>query len=94
MDKRTEIFGIQLDVDSVVISYMNVPNDVRVEGMVGLQHQIRLDLSHPDYAEDADLLRRQAQRMLANALDDFHNSEPWNPDEEDEDDDERGMGDG
>lgn len=91
-EKRTEIFSIQLDPDSVVIAYMNVPNDVRVEGMVGIQHQIRLDLGHPDYAEDADLLRRQAQRMLANALDDFHNSEPWEPEEED--DDERGMGDG
>jgi hypothetical protein len=93
-ERRTEIFSIQLDVDNVVIAYMNVPNDVRVEGMVGLQHQIRIDLAHPDYADDADLLRRHAQRMLANALDDFHNSEPWMPPADDDEDDDRGMGDG
>lgn len=93
VEKRTEIFSIQLDVDNVVMAYMNIPNDVRVEGMVGLQHQIRIDLAHPDYAEDAEMLRGIAGRMLRNALEDFHNSDPWEPEEEG-DDDERGMGDG
>lgn len=92
-ERRTEIFSIQFDVDNIVMAYMQVPDDVRVQGLVGIQHQIRMDLGHPDYAEDADLLRRHAQRMLANALEDFNNSEPFDPDEDD-DDDERGMGDG
>ena len=93
-EQRYEIFAVQFDVDNVVVSYMTIPNDVRVNGMVGLQHQIRMDLGHPDYAEDAATLRQLAGRMLRNALDDFHNSDPFDPDIEDDDDDERGMGDG
>ena len=93
-EKRTEIFSIQFDPEAVVMAYMNIPSDVRVQGMVGLQHQIRIDLAHPDYAEDAAALQHLASRMLRNALEDFHNSEPFDPDEEDDEDDERGMGDG
>lgn len=93
-EPRTQIFSLQFDPDSVVMAYMNIPNDVRVNGMVGLQHQIRIDLAHPDYAEDAATLQHMANRMLRNALDDFHNSEPFDPDLEEDDDDERGMGDG
>jgi hypothetical protein len=93
-EPRTQIFSIQLDPDAVVMAYMNIPNDVRAEGMVGLQHQIRIDLMHPDYAEDAAALQHMASRMLRNALDDFHNSEPFDPDQEPDDEDERGMGDG
>lgn len=91
---RTEIFAINLDAEAVVISYMKVPTDVRANGRVALQHQARLDLQHPDYAEDAETIRRLSQRMLNNALEDFENSEPWIPDEDDldPDDEERGMG--
>lgn len=91
-EKRLEIFALNFDPEAVVVSYMDVPTDVRVEGKVALQHQARLDISHPDYREDAETLRRLAQRMLGNALDDFHNSEPWDPEDDDEDDSERGMG--
>jgi hypothetical protein len=93
-EARTQIFSVMFDPDSVVMAYMNVPNDVRVQGMVGLQHQIRIDLAHPDYAEDAAALQHAARSMLRNVLEDFHNSEPFDPDLEDDDDDERGMGDG
>lgn len=93
-EPRTQIFSIQFDPEIVVMAYMNIPNDVRVEGMVGLQHQIRIDLAHPDYAEDAAALQHMASRMLRNALEDFHDSDPFDPDLEEDDDDERGMGDG
>lgn len=93
-DSRLEIFAVNFDTDSVVVAYMRAPQDVRVGGNVALQHQARLDMSHPDYAEDADNLRRLAQRMLSNALQDFHDSEPWTPEPDEESDDERGLGDG
>ena len=94
MDERLEVFAVNFDEETVIVSYMHVPTDVRVEGQVALQHQARLDLGHPDYAEDAETLRRLAVRMLANALDDFNSSDPWLPPVEDDDeDDERGMGD-
>lgn len=92
-ESRLEIFSINFDVDAVMVAYMRAPEDVRVDGQVALQHTARLDLGHADYAEDAETLRRLAQRMLSNALQDFHDSEPWTPEPED-DDDEVGMGDG
>ena len=90
---RLEIFSINFDPESVIVAYMHVPTDVRVDGKVQLQRQARIDLGHPDYADDADMLQRLAQRLLANALEDFEASEPWVPPEADEEpDDERGMG--
>lgn len=93
-ESRLEIFSINFDLDAVMVAYMRAPEDVRVEGQVALQHTARLDLAHPDYAEDAETLRRLVQRMLSNALEDFHASDPWLPGEDDDDEDERGMGDG
>lgn len=92
-EQHIEIFGVQFDPDAVIVSYMVVPDDVRVDGMVGIQHQIRLDRGHPDYGDDAVGLIHRVQRMVANALQDFRNSEPVDP-ADDEDDDEVGMGDG
>ena len=92
-ETRLEIFSVAFDVDAVIVGYMHVPTDVRVGGNVALQHQMRLDIGHPDYAEDADKLRNRARRMVENALEDFHDSEPYNPEDEDDDED-RGMGDG
>lgn len=93
-ESHVEIFAVQFDEESAIFNYMHVPTDVRANGNVALQHTARLDLVHPDYAEDAETLRRICQRMLNNALDDFNNSEPWVPEDEDEEDDDRGMGDG
>lgn len=89
---RLEIFSVSLDPEAVIVNYMHVPEDVRVNGAVQIQRTARLEMGHPDYAEDAETLRRLAQRMLANALEDFDASEPWVPAEEPDDDD-RGMGD-
>ncbi len=91
-EPRLEIFALNFDEQSVVVSYMHVPTDVRVGGQVAVQHQARLDIAHPDYAEDIETLQRLARRMLSNALEDFQNSEPWDPETDDDADDDRGMG--
>ncbi|GAB3863238.1 hypothetical protein GCM10028801_30390 [Nocardioides maradonensis] len=87
------IHTITFDGDTVTIGYM-ASTDVRVEGMVGIAHQIQLSLEHEDYREDCLLLERQAVRTLRNALEDFDSSEPYDPSVEllDEDDDEAEMG--
>jgi len=88
----------QIEVDSVtfqdgalLVSFMRVPTDVRVGGMVAQHHQVRLDARHPDYREDMEDLHRKAVRVLKNALEDFAESEPYEPSNDDDDDD-RGMG--
>ena len=83
------IHNISFEDDTVTIAYMS-STDVRVEGMVGIAHQIQISLEHPDYREDLHLLERQAQRMLRNCLEDWDASEPWTGEtvEPDEDDDE------
>ena len=44
-------------------------------------------------AEDAEKLINRIQAVVLNALEDFHDSEPYVPgDDDDEDDQERGMG--
>ena len=88
-----EIHNIYFEQGSIVIGYIELPNDVRVSGQVIRQHQLRLSMAHPDYAEDADSLHTKAVRVLKNALEDFRSSEPYTPEvEPDEDDDEKGMG--
>lgn len=87
------IFSVDFAGDSLVLNFMEMPTDVRVRGQVVQQRSLRLDLAHPDYAEDARLLQDLATRALRNALEDFTSSEPHNPSTDpDEDDDERGMG--
>lgn len=83
------IVSITFEGDVVNMQYLTA-TDVRVNGYVGLAHQIQLSMEHPDYAEDALLLERQAQRMLRNALEDWSESEPWTPDD-DSDDEEMGS---
>lgn len=85
------IFSVSFDEAGIIVGYMDTATDVRVEGAVVLQHQARLDAGHPDYGDDIALLQRMAEKTLKNALEDFATSDPWKP-EDDEDDDEKGMG--
>lgn len=85
-----EIHAIQFGEAGVVIQYMEIPTDVRVQGQLILSHSIQLHAGHPDYRDDIDLLHRKAVKAVRNALEDFHSSEPYVP--ESEEDDERGMG--
>ena len=90
-----QIGSINFEEDSVSIAYIYLPEDIRVRGRVVKQHQVTLHRSHPDYEEDADRLMALARKVLLNALDDFDSSPPWSPEDDAEDDDEdRGLGDG
>jgi hypothetical protein len=74
------------------ISYVCVPDDIRVQGAVVMQRQVRLAAGHPDYADDIEGLHSRVVRILRSALEDFEASEPFDPDEDEDEDDERGMG--
>lgn len=88
-----QIQTIVFTEEGAVLQYMEVPTDVRVKGAVVMQHQVTLDARHPDYREDIESLHDRAKRALRNALEDFHASEPWDPREDNEDDDLKGLGD-
>lgn len=88
-----KIHSVIFEHDSLVIGYIELPTDVRVEGQAILQRQMRLMLTHPDYSEDAVRLEDRVVRVLRNALEDFTESAPYEPGPEpDSDDDEKGMG--
>lgn len=85
-----DLFSVSFDDDALIFAFMT-REDIRVEGQVVQQRQVRMALSHPDYHDDADQLRRLAISVLRNALEDFDSSPVHTPAEDDEDD-ERGMG--
>lgn len=91
-DSGLDINDITFLVDGLVISYMEHPQDVRVGGAVTQQHAIKLDFRHPDYREDILKLHDRAVRVLQNVLEDFHESEPYVPADDDDEEDEKGMG--
>ena len=86
------VHSITFEPDGIVIAYQDLPTDVRVEGKVALMHQAFVSADHPDYAEDMDLLHRQAVRMLSNVLDDHAESDPHQPESPQEDEPDLGMG--
>lgn len=89
-----QINAIAFEPGGLVVSYIEIPTDVRVKGAVVMQRQVSLSAEHPDYAEDISSLHSRVVKVLRNALEDFHDSDPYTPgdDEDDDDDDERGMG--
>lgn len=92
MTAEYEIHNVYFEQGSIVIGYIELPNDVRVSGQVIRQHQLRLATAHPDYAEDASSLHAKAVRVLKNALEDFDSSVPYTPEVEADEDDDKGMG--
>lgn len=88
-----EITSITFADEGMAVQYIELPTDVRVDGRVVLTHQIQLHAAHPDYREDIRRLHDRAVKAVRNALEDFHNSEPYDPQkDDDDDDDELGMG--
>lgn len=57
------------------VDYADSANN-RVDGKVNMLTHLQIDLSHPDYAADADRAIRAVERLLANVLDDWADSEP------------------
>jgi len=89
---RIEITNISFAEEGIAVQYIEVPHDVRVDGRVVITHQIQLHAAHPDYRADIERLHDRAVAVVRNALEDFHNSLPYEPEAEQDDDDERGMG--
>lgn len=87
---KIDIVSIQFNERALVIQYQ-LPTGVR-KHMVKSEGLV-LDRGHPDYGDDYEALLYKARRVLVNALEDFDESEPWEPDDEDEDED-IGMGEG
>lgn len=85
------IEGIQFHPEGCVIAFFD-PTDMRVDGRVVVTRQASISRKHPDYNDDIEGLHHKALRMLKNALEDWQDSEPWQPEDDTDDDDERGMG--
>lgn len=85
---KIDVVAVRFEDRALVIQYQ-MPTDVR-RTMV-ISSQIMLDRGHPDYGDDYDNLLHKARKVLVNALEDFDQSEPWEPEDDDEDD-EKGMG--
>ena len=84
-----DIHSIRFEPDALVIGYQAAAG---IRKHIVVSDQAILDRSHPDYGDDYEALLHKAQRVLVNALEDFHSSEPWAPDDDPDDDDDRGMG--
>lgn len=86
------IAQIAFEDGGVVVQYIELPTDLRVGGQLMKTHQLHVGGAHADYVEDIEALHRRAERLLANALEDFEASEPYDPEVDDEDEG-KGMGD-
>lgn len=83
--------------DGLVVTYMDVDTDIRVEGKVVRSSQLSVSAKHPDYRDDIEGLHARVVRVLKNALEDFEESDPVNPDDArppSQDEQELGMGHG
>lgn len=85
-----EVAGVQFADEGISISYMVLPDDVRLSGALFAQHTLNIAEAHPNFTDEIDQIRTQLTVLLREALDDFAESDPVEPD--DDEDDERGMG--
>lgn len=94
MSLQVHQVGISPNGDLIEIAYSDLPNDARVQGQVVMMRSVQIDLRHPDYREDAELVVAQVTRLLKTALEDWEESEPYVPAEAGEEDGGMGMGHG
>lgn len=94
MSGEIEVQSVTFLQDGMVVQYMEMPTDVRVKGALVRHQQLTLSAGHPDYRDDIEGVHHKVVRALKNALEDFEDSDPFDPREEAPDDDaeERGMG--
>lgn len=78
------VHSIAFDGDAVTLTF-STSTDVRVDGMVGVAQQVQISMDHPDYAETAELLHRQAVKFLREVMEDWTESQPWEPADAEED---------
>lgn len=87
-----DILNVSFADEGMIITYMDVPGDVRAEGALIAQHQ--LAVSGQRYLEELAEVYEVCQRTLTDMLDDFGSALPYEPGpDDDDDDDDRGMGD-
>lgn len=93
MPKPTkQIYTLQFLDDGLAIQYLDTAQDYRIRGRLVASHTLQLHASHPDYEEAIEQLQALAVSVLNDALEDFHDSEPHLESADEEDEDERGMG--
>jgi len=76
----------------IAIQYVD-SNDIRVGGKVMVAKQISISSAHADYDEDMEELYTKTLRLLTNVLEDFAVSDVFDPSDDEDDDDIKGMGD-
>ena len=82
--------SVSPEEDMVQISFID---DADTRGKVSMEKAVVIDLDHPDYKADAALMLANAHRLLANALEDFEESEPSpTPEPKVPSDEDEGMG--
>lgn len=88
------VSSIQLSHDSLELGYMVLPTGVRdIAGSpVAMMSSFLLETDSPAYADQIGELRQVAEALVADVLDDWETATPVAMDEQDEDDDDRGMG--
>lgn len=87
-----DIHSVSFADSGMAVAFMELPTDVRVGGRVIQTRQVQLHASHPDYRQSIDEILALVRVALRNALEDFEDSEPFDPEVDDDEDDERGMG--
>lgn len=94
MSERIDVQSVTFMQDGIVVQYMDLASDVRVKGALVRSQQLSLSSAHPDYRDDIEALHSRVVRVLKNALEDFEDSDPVDPetDQPDEDEEARGMG--
>lgn len=86
---KYEISSLAFTEEGLIVNYM-ASTDVRVDGKVFKTHSIHIHGSHADYRDGIEDLEERAKAMLRDVLEDFDESLPYEP--ANDDDDERGMG--
>jgi hypothetical protein len=69
------IRAMSIDADSISIEYMELPTDVRHNGLVMQQHTVVI-AKHPEYQDEFEALEEAALDLLRDALEDYANTEP------------------
>jgi hypothetical protein len=91
---RRVLLGFELTDFGAVIGYATEPDDVRKSGNVVAQHQLAVKGSDPDYADALLDIKDAVLHLLEDALEDFHSTPPHVDEDEEDVDEDAGMGDG
>lgn len=86
------ISHVQWSQDGISIGFIDLDDDVRVEGQVVRHTTFDLSNQHPDYREAIEKLEKRVVRLVEDAMEDYNASIPFTPTAPDDDADEKGMG--